>query len=785
MPYKSVYYDDIGRINNVTSKEIKKWFEDLRIINENIDNISNSTKLKGQAAESIKNYLSQVHGVLSAIIASVLNTYMHQLTSYYTEYKSYVDCGRGDNSGIDKTTIIFDEVNNGGIIKNEIKKLIDMSNQVASDAINVKNSISDLVYISANPRNTALVFQLEYALGKAVSVNDRVIEFENSRVNDLVEIDRLISQAQSIIDNQLGNRRISIIDYQNGAIGTMCDIDSVFEDLKTAEDIVQKFMESDGYEEAMNYALNRDKIIAAEEREWIKWVAVGITVVGSIAFIVATAGAASPGVCAAVGFVSGGFSKAAEELADNYIKNGSLTEGMDWSSFGKDVLISAAVNGVSGYLGAVSTGSAIKQPIEKAISSAGIKAAEKATGGLIGMGWDVGEAIWNKKPGGEILSILEQDTEKMLKDITVEGAKAFVGGYVSQKFDIGNIDTSEKGHLKKIGENAVENIAKELTGGALNTAWDVGEAALDPDSSKTMKSILSDNIEKTVSQIGGSVTDGIVSEAFSFSDDIDSKTGKIIMKSIGGTLSDTSENVVKGMTRRTIKYGFGDERIVDDIWEEDLDKGRKVLKAAGDSAGKNITEEVREEKIFNNKLKKSDYDKDGKIELVQFDEYAVKKEDYDAAVKNAGKGAYKDKTVQDILGLPKDTDLKSANIRTESIDMLEKYKNPRKTTDTVTVDGKYTYKKSYYDSVTNVTSQEGYNGKAAQDMLDMPEDVDISKENITTKRVSNDEIGYGKKYEFTKDSGTNVTKIHVSSMKHETKLKREELKKQRKEILEG
>lgn len=86
--------------------------------------------------------------------------------------------------------------------------------------------------------------------------------------------------------------------------------------------------------------------------------------------------------------------------------------------------------------------------------------------------------------------------------------------------------------------------------------------------------------------------------------------------------------------------------------------------------------------------------------------------------------------------------------------------------------------KIYYESSLNVAGTEEYGGKTAQEILGIPDDVDLSEDNVTYKRVDNDKIGHGKEVELHNDYGTNATKIHISSLKRETRLEREESKKQ-------
>ncbi len=680
-------------------------------------------------------------------------------------------------------------------IQSNLNNILRTAEQVVSDANSVKGSISDLVSIVSYPKTYNLYEQINAAKTKAQTVHNNAIAYESSRTNDFSEIDRLISQALSIINAQLGKSRIPVVAYQQGSIGSMCDMNQIRVDLQATEEKVKSITENGYFEEDATLSINRESLIDEEgkaSREWVQWVAVGFSVAGAIALTVVTAGTAGPLVCAGVGALVGAVTVATSEIADNYVENGTLFKGMDWSEFGKNVLVGAVGGAVSGYLGAISQGSAIKQPIKKGMTALANTLAEEGAKGITATVWETGETIYevgvaivDGKPGNEIVSVLNEglgevsgEISNTYKNMAVEGAKSFVGGTISGKFDI---DTSDKGVWKKIGEKTAESAAEEFAGGMVETVWDVGEAVLDSDSSTTVTSALKDGIKKTTSSVISKSASSVVSVfGEDVVDKIDNRVGKVIGETVNDTIAETTENVVEGVTGRTIDYVYGDEKdagkILGDIWEDDLKSGRAIAEEAGKSLGKNISDEVHKDDKLYNDLKKIDKDKDGKIEVVQFEDYAVTKQDYDAAVENAGKGAYKDKTVQDILGLEKDTDISTGKERTVSIDMTEKYSSSRKTTDTVTVDGKYTFSKSYYESSMNVAGTEEYGGKTAQEILGIPNDVDVSEDNVTYKRVHNDKIGQGKEVELHSDYGTNATKIHISSMKHETKLEREEKK---------
>lgn len=806
MSYQKIYYDDIWEATSKGSAKCNEWLNKLQELSNSLNSFIESDSFKGQAATSVKDYLGEVHGVLIAMIGSVVQSYSVLATNYYGGYTRTVDVGDGSKYGLRYTTIVNSEVSDTGTIQNKLNSIVRMAEQVVNDANSVKSSISDLASIASYPRTDALYGTINIAKAKAQTVHNKVITYEASRQNDFNEIDRLIAQASSIINAQLGNVRIPVVAYQSGSIGTMCDISQVRVDLQATSDKIKAITENEYFKEDAALVLNRDELIHEEERasrEWVQWVAVGVAVVGSIALIVVTAGGASPLVCAVAGAGVGALTTATDKFADNYVETGSLVEGMDWSDFGKDVLVATVGGAVTGWLGAVSQGSAIKQPIQKGMYALANTVVKEGAEGLTATIWETGETIYEVgeafiagKPGNEILSVLDEGLKEMgdelsdtIKDMAVEGTKSFVGGTVAGKF---SVDTSEKSVLTKIGEKAAEGVAGDLAGGGVKTVWNVGEAVLDNDSSTTVESALKMSMKETAQDVSGSVVESVVSGAGDHvTDKIDGRVGKAIGKTVSDTLTSSSKGIATGVTGRGMDYIYGDEKdagnILGDIWEQDLQGGKTIVKDAGSSLGKNIYGEMYKEKQLHNDLKKIDRagDNDGRIEVVQFSDYAVTKQDYDAAVENAGKGAYKDKTVQDILGLPKDTDINAGKQRTVSIDMVEKYSSGRKTTDTVTVDGKYTFRKSYYESALNAADTGDYQGKTAQDILGIPDDVDLSEDNLTYKRVDNDKIGLGKEVELHDDYGTNATKLHISSMKYETRLQREkgikELEKQKQE----
>ena len=798
MSYTKIYYDDIWEATSKSSAKCNEWLPELQALSESFANFVESESFKGEAATNMKNYLEQVHGILVAIIGSVIQSYSTLAVNYYGGYTRVVDTGDSDKYGLRYTTIVSSEVSETGSIQRKLNNIISMAEQVATDANSVKNSIADLVTIYSSPKTYNLYEQINAAKAKAQTVHNNAINFEASRANDFNEIDRLIAQALQIITAQTGTTRTPIIAYQSGSIGDMCDINQVLVDLEATSEKVTEITEDGYFEEDATLVLNRDALIQEEKesREWAQWVAIGIAVVGSVVLIAVTAGGAAPLVCAAVGAGVAATTTASSLLANEYVEKGDFSE-MDWSEFGEDVTVAAVGGFVGGYLGAISQGSAIKQPIQSAALAMGNSIAKEGTELVVTTAWETGETAWevgqaivSGKPGDEIVSVLSdgieeigKDISKEFKEVAVEGAKEFVGGGIAGHFDV---DTSDKSVLKKIGEKTVESIGKEAAGGAVGTTLDMLGAATDGDSTTTVGDAFKDGAKETVSNIAGSTVKSVISEGLSDKiDGIENAAGKVIAGTAADTLADTAENVTKGVTGRTVDYVYGEGNAsdifnVENIWEEDLGGGKELAQSAGEALGENAVDVATEDSKHYTELKKLDKDGDGQIEVVQFGEHTVTKQDYDAAVENAGKGAYKDQTAQEILGLNRDTDLESGKHQTVDIDYTVKHSDDKPFTNTVTVEGedgkKYVFTKEYYESTENAAGTKDYEGRKLREMLGVPEDTKL-KDNITTDTVRTDSIGKGKDVELHQQSGTNATKIDISTTSRQEREKAEKAAK--------
>lgn len=675
MSYKKVYYEDIWNYTSDSSVKCRDWEEKYGALYKAFEPFSADGKFTGETAESIKNYINEVHASLLSSIDSVLGVYIAKAGGYYNGYKTTIDAGEGMTR---YTTLVFDELNPNGSVKSKLKNIESQASAVASDANRVKYSISHLLTMYSAPNLTNLQTQLGNAIDKVQKLNEKIINYEAARKNDFSTIDSLIEQIERIIDYQLGSSRVSAVKYQSGQIGAMCDFQKLCTANEEAEQQIEEFLNSESYEDIMQLMFNKDELIKEEnekERGWIRWVAIGVAIGGSIILTVVTAGGAAPVTCAIVGGVVGGGTVAASKFADNYVDNGSLTDGMNWKDFGKDVLIATAGGAVSGCFGSISNGSAIKQPFDNAVRGVISGVAEQGAKDITGTIWDVGEAVISGKPGDEVFSVLKDDAYELVKNVAGKGIGSFAEGYIEGKF---GIDTGDKGYLKNVKEDFVKNMAGDGAEEVTKGIFDVGKAFV---SGGDVNSVLNDTAKNVIGKIGGNAVDATVGGIFEtkgFKDIFkDNKIGSVIKDGITAGITEGTSDIAEGVSERSYEAitGEGDIKDIfdkDKIIEDDLDHGIGVAKAMGKGGAKTATKDMS----FTSQMEKISYEKNGKqmVDIVDFGEGKPKitKQDYDAARSVAGEGAYSDMKTKEILGLSSDTHLKDAKFRSVSYDRIEK-----------------------------------------------------------------------------------------------------------------
>lgn len=688
--------DALQKLEQSITGKSGEWIASLNEIKTAVSALIDSKKMVGAGADNIKSYLDMIHILTIASLQLLIQRHFQNCKLYKLDYRTNIDTG---------THFVIDEEE----LEDYQQRLTDTNKKavsIDSDLSYVLGGIKEIFTVSYT--NASLVDEWQKKTIRQMSQLDEDIKTleKTHKDQDFVETEAMIQSLKTFIEERLACARKTQCEFTIDQLNTPAWIELtqqvkvLLQEDKEREKLLEEAAE---LEEEYLQILEEEK----EAREWAKWLAVGVGIVASVALVVVTAGAAGPGVCAVVGAIGGAVSAGATVLADTYVENGSLEE-LDWSELGKECLIGAATGAVSGYLGAVSVGSAIQQPAQKAAFEFAKSAAENIAEGMVDIVWDVGEGLITGKPGDEILSVLEENTGEMLKEILVEGAGKAAGGYVSGHFDV---DAGDKSFLQQLGadtaENAAEAIASNATEFVVDVTTEYGNALVDPESSKSFTTILAEQGKEALAEtakdfVTAEVEDVVVGAVDSYQSNHEdqSKIAEVVQDVAADTVGKSGGTFVGAAAGQGVEI-LTDSRenfSVKEIWEEDMDGGRKILQDAGKSAGQHVVDAVNEDKEFEEKMRRKDYDNDGKVEVVVFDKYMVTKEDYDAAREVAGKGAYKDKTAQDILGLPKNTPISEGRVEVKEVEIskiAESTHEGRKETVATKIDYKNENKKLY------------------------------------------------------------------------------------------
>lgn len=651
--------DELYSVQKAVGSKCGECSSALEKANDTVDSLVRADDFQGDLANSIQMYLKEIHSVILASITMAAVNLQTRCYLYYDGYVSQIDSGLHAH-------ISEDELYN---VKRHFSSIINSVDNVEDALTSNVQPVSDLIYLSA-PSSTALINALESVRQHCIRLDTRITQFESDHAaKDFVEIDDIIANVRQLIESQMGGKRVAVRDYQPGMVAGMTDVAALAESLHS----IQGYQAS--VEDDLIAAYEREKQMLQDledEREWVKWVATGICIVGSVTLIVVTAGGATPLVCAGVGAAVGLTSAAVNGFADNYVVNGSFVEGMNWADFGKNCVIGTVEGAISGFGGSIAYGSSVVKPLERAMMKTAMGIVENGSEGLINFAYDVGEAIIADGATFEtIMEVAGESTESMMKNVLVGMATDAAGGYVGGIFDA---QPGDKTVFQIIGEETVENLAEKEAQAGSSIVFDVvsglssGDSGMnilndiDEDLRKSAREFVEDEIDSAIS--GG--IDKAIDNKFEGNNTKRGKISKNILETVNETVSDTAGSIASGAVDQILS---GEDFDPEKIWEENLDGGREIVKDAADGIGKRVADEVYSDRKFQNELKKRDYDHDGKVEIVTFDGfdgYSVTKEDYDAAMDSAGGVGYEGKRPQDILGIPRNVSVSEDNIEIHS-----------------------------------------------------------------------------------------------------------------------
>lgn len=689
MAYK-VYYEDLDRLQTVVNS---KMDEGLKNLHEKIVKLIDTLKsMQGASINRIANYLDEVHIklLLEPIITLPLNV-LEPIQKYYEGYRTYVDPGNGDPD-TRYTTIIYEEIGKNYHIWKELDSLRgDVSSLVNQAEAELSKIKKEGISVTAKLNKDDFLRHIDESQQFMANLNANVEAFENLQKGNLDEINEKIRLIKVLLsEREEWVRQNQTTDYASGTAFESSASHELLVINQILTEETEQFLQSEDYQEMHAYVEERERSIQKEEMEQrqkeMAWVGVGVSVLCTVANVAASV-CLGPVGGAVVGAVTGALESAVNGLVDNYVKTGDATEGMDWGEFAKGVLVSSAVGAVSGAFAGGET-NLLASPLKNAGKAVVKSVAKNGTEFIINATWDTVDMITGNLTVEEAMGNIKDYAKKFI----VSSAKDAAGEYAKGLFltTVG-VPSSKTSALDKVLTDIESATVKEMAETTVAIASDL----IFNDEDKGFLEICTDRFGDMVKGIVTKTTSTILSETINLGDDksiIISKTVDNAENIVSSTLGDIAEDIYKDMADGDISVDFEDifDNAGEHLKDNSKDAVKKTIEGVIEDGVKGVASntEIAKEKQ-RNQLDMSDGTKDGKVDMVRVGQSNsakyVTKRDYDTANEMAGKGAYRNQTANDILGV----DTKDKSSHTKTIDVNEvgtKDENQK-----YTKDGKYTY----------------------------------------------------------------------------------------------
>mgnify|MGYP001850869127 CR=1 FL=1 len=436
MSYK-VDFDSLDSLYNAVGNQANNWISELEAVKGKLQILLDTSDMSGAAADSIKSYIENVHITLIALLTQLVSLHSSNCLLYKSDYQTKVDTGL---HSVIKSTELSD-------FKGRIDTTKATAISIDESISYVLNGIKDIFYISY--ADVSKVDTQHLSVSNFLSDLDTEINtLENTHYdNDFVNTTRLINALRAFINEQTATSRTYKTNFKIEYLASSSSFLQLYDShVDVTEEIESK-------SSAINAAIeNENQRVADLQKEYeerqekatiIKWIVTGVCIVGSIAAIAATGGAATPLVVGTVSAISGAVMAGTNNLTDQYVQHGNLIENsdkIDWGSVGKAAVVAGVVGFVTGAIGA-GVGGAITSKLGSTTigntllhSSSGF--VRVGTGAVIGSASEVTSGIVTRGVGTFIAT--GGDLEKAFKDavdvknIAFDAAIGGVGGGINQ-----------------------------------------------------------------------------------------------------------------------------------------------------------------------------------------------------------------------------------------------------------------------------------------------------------------------------------------------------------------
>ncbi|MBC1528735.1 hypothetical protein HB825_05920 [Listeria booriae] len=308
-----IKYDDITNFSGYAGQKLNTYQEQLTLIQNSLQGIVGLDQLKGSAADSIKNYLNEVHSSLIASIQQLITEYQAHFLLYKDGYYQEIDSD--PHTQIDEDVLIdkksFFNTSN-----------TDFENTYADFVSGIRNIQDILPSSSVNPNG----LRQDYTeINRHIdTLKEKTGNYEaQHQKDDLTNFKSMLLSIQQLIkENQAKPQGVTT--YQTGDIASFPSAASLTGALQKSNEFLQvnsvAIQAASGRESERWDALKaEEEARLAEEREkqgWLQLVGGAAAVLVGGAAIVLTAGAATPIVVGVGAVAFGSIAYGASEMIE-------------------------------------------------------------------------------------------------------------------------------------------------------------------------------------------------------------------------------------------------------------------------------------------------------------------------------------------------------------------------------------------------------------------------------------------------------------------------------------
>lgn len=447
-----VNFDTLDALLNRISPQSGNWLSRLNSLNEAVESLSASENIKGEGADNIKQYLAAVHGTIAGLLANLISLHSGNFLLYKQDYHQNIDTDLHAN-------IKESELN---AIKRDLEAKRQSAININGEAQYALQQVRDIFcYTFRDVSSVDAAHQT--VLTHLNDVNEKIKQLEqNHLASDFTNTEELIASLKQFIAELSTASR----NYKSGfsqqtlasSSGFRRMYDSylaVEQELNEKADSIDTAIENENQRAA---DLQKEYEERQKKAQVINWIVTGVCIIGSIAAIAATGGAATPLVVAGISAASSAVIAGTKNATSQYVQNGSL-KNFNWNSFGKDVVVGAATGFVTGYVGA-SVGGAITSGLSNTAVGSTLLNSSNAlvrfgTGAVIGSVSEVGSGIVSRGASGVVQGLMEGnlsadtvldqmfDGKSILFDTVLGGASGGVGALkkpVGREISVDDLD---------------------------------------------------------------------------------------------------------------------------------------------------------------------------------------------------------------------------------------------------------------------------------------------------------------------------------------------------------